>query len=217
MDSSANPFSWDKLSNFAILPIIFLMKYIDTTDPTSIFYIRAFYGFSQILIISILAYLYLQISANTDKTRVIGEERKFGQPAVKIDESVKEYDMAQLKKVATQQIMGMVITTFLVFKFDLVQPLILQSILNPKTILTHPLFSIYVLGKPAEGSRKRPFKEESPFGALGQLMQAPSAEGESDNQQATNTTTTPAVEAAESSQSNTSSSSAKKKRVGKDN
>ena len=45
------------------------------------------------------------------------------------------------------------------------QPLVIQCVTIPVTLLESPLFQIYIMKKAAAGSLARPWKEESPFAA----------------------------------------------------
>ena len=45
------------------------------------------------------------------------------------------------------------------------QPLVIQCVTIPFTLVESPLFQVYLLKKPAAGSLARPWKEESPFAA----------------------------------------------------
>jgi len=59
--------------------------------------------------------------------------------------------------------MSFVITGFLHYKWQLTAPLFIQCVMNPKNLVSSPLFSIFVLGKTVH----RPFPEPpSPFAAL---------------------------------------------------
>lgn len=79
--------------------------------------------------------------------------------------TICEYDIAELKKLIQQTVVGVAILGFLHFKFDFVQPLILQSIFPFKNLLSSPLAKIHIFGKSAEsGELKRPWKAPSPFG-----------------------------------------------------
>jgi len=53
--------------------------------------------------------------------------------------------------------------TFLYYKFQIIKPLALQSLLAIKNLFDQPLVSIHIFGKPATGDLARPFKAPSIF------------------------------------------------------
>jgi len=77
--------------------------------------------------------------------------------------TTEEYDreeiMNELKKIA----IGIAITSFIVYKFEIYQPLFIQAFLTPKGVLTNSLTRIHIFGEKPEGKLKRPFKPENPF------------------------------------------------------
>ncbi|KAJ3171740.1 hypothetical protein HK101_011243 [Irineochytrium annulatum] len=44
------------------------------------------------------------------------------------------------------------------FQWGYIRPLLLQSVLSLRTVSSTPLFQVHVLGKPATGDLKRPWK-----------------------------------------------------------
>jgi len=78
--------------------------------------------------------------------------------------TAEEYDREEVGKAVKQVLTGLAITGFIVYQFQLVQPLFFQAFMIPKGVFSHQLVHIYLFGWiPAEGV-KRPFKAESPFG-----------------------------------------------------
>jgi hypothetical protein len=89
--------------------------------------------------------------------------------------TVSEYDMSQVKKALQQVLIGAVMVSFIHYKWGIVQPLFLQSIMGPMGLYKNPvrthhhpnsfciqMFKIFVLKETVA----RPFKEESPFANL---------------------------------------------------
>ncbi len=60
---------------------------------------------------------------------------------------------------------GILIVTALHCWKGFMQPLVVQCVTIPVTLLESPLFQVYILKKAATGSLVRPWKEESPFAA----------------------------------------------------
>ena len=79
--------------------------------------------------------------------------------------TVHAYDQQQLKGLIKSQLMGigMMCVMHLYFKFT--QPLFMQSVLGLKGLYESKMVQLYILGKPAEGDLKRPFKAGGMFGA----------------------------------------------------
>lgn len=71
-----------------------------------------------------------------------------------------------MKKALQQVLIGVLITSGIHYKWGYLQPLLLQSLLNPTNLVSSPLFQIYFLGHEASGKLQRPFKAENPLGNL---------------------------------------------------
>jgi hypothetical protein len=67
--------------------------------------------------------------------------------------------------------MGVVLMLVLHLYWNFTQPLFIQSIIPLKNLYYNKIVQIHLLGKPAEGELKRPFKESSPFGQLSDSQQ----------------------------------------------
>jgi len=80
--------------------------------------------------------------------------------------TAEEYDREEVMKAVKQTLLGLTITVGLVYKFELIQPLFIQSFMMWKTVLFSSLVQIHIFGKKAEGELKRPFKVDSPFGSV---------------------------------------------------
>ena len=74
------------------------------------------------------------------------------------DVTVMQYDMDQAKGMQTSIIITMIITWFMHFKFQQVQPLLVTIISGYFQLFMNPLFQVYVLGRNLE----RPFKAPKP-------------------------------------------------------
>jgi len=70
---------------------------------------------------------------------------------------------------------GVVIMLVLHLYWNFNQPLFIQTILPLKNLYSNQIVQIHLLGKPAEGDLKRPFKSSSPFGLSQQQPQTSKA------------------------------------------
>lgn len=77
-----------------------------------------------------------------------------------------EYDISQVKQFIQSTASSIVMISLMHWYFKFTQPLVLQSVLPVKNLLTHKVALIHLWGDAAEGPLKRPFKAENPFAAL---------------------------------------------------
>lgn len=88
-----------------------------------------------------------------------------------------EYDVAEVNKAIKQSAMGILMITFLHFKFGYIQPLLVQSILGFKTFLMTKEARIHFWGSPTTGDLRRPFRIEAPFGMVNEKKQPKTDKG----------------------------------------
>jgi hypothetical protein len=193
---------------FLILPVMYIMNQIDWTQPQNILYARVLYGVAQAFILVMCAFMYSAINTRKDQKKIkVPQPAQLGTPAgPDVEQTVQEYDLAQLRKYATQVLFGAAMVVFIHYKWGMIQPLFIQTIMTPMQLYRNPLFQILVMG--ARGDvEKRPFKEENPF--------ANAFSGMANNEQQQNANdSTPAVEAASDAKEG-SSSTPEGKRKGK--
>ena len=77
-----------------------------------------------------------------------------------------EYDVSEVKKFIQSTLSSILMISVMHWYFKFTQPLVLQSVLPIKNLLTHKVALIHLWGDAPEGDLKRPFKTESPFAAL---------------------------------------------------
>lgn len=132
----------------------------DNTDV--LFYVRALYITSNIIIALAYYYQYSKIQAKNDLTTL-----KYVEPAAPmsgktepelITTTVKEYDLLELQKAAKSALMGVGMMAVMHLYFKFTQPLLVQSILPVKNAFETKLAGLHIFGKPATGEYKRPFK-----------------------------------------------------------
>jgi hypothetical protein len=82
--------------------------------------------------------------------------------------TVKEYDTNQLKALIRAQLMGVGMMGVMHIYFKYTNPLLIQSIIPLKGLFEGNLVKIHLLGKPASGELKRPWKANS--GIMGAMQ-----------------------------------------------
>ena len=139
-----------------------LARKINFEDPTTLQYVRIGYFLSNVIIFLVYFLQYRSITAKNDMTTL-----KYVEPASPmsgktepelITTTVKEYDLLELQKGGKSVAMGLAMMGVMHLYFKFSQPLLVQSILPLKNAFETKLAAIHVLGKPAVGEYKRPFK-----------------------------------------------------------
>jgi len=148
-----------------VLPLMYVMNQIDFTNETNLLAVRVGYGIAQVLAALAWLYIYTQVTSKNDtrKIRVPASPQGFGaQSSETTEQTICEYDLSQVKKGFSQIGMGILIISFIHYKWQIVQPLFLQCVMTPMQLYKNPLFKIFVLGQKGD-IEKRPFKEENPL------------------------------------------------------
>ena len=73
--------------------------------------------------------------------------------------TVQAYDSGKLKELFRGQLMGVAMMGFMHLYMKYTNPLLIQSIIPLKTAFESNLVKIHILGHPASGDLKRPFKQ----------------------------------------------------------
>ena len=81
--------------------------------------------------------------------------------------TVQAYDSEQVRAQFKTQLMGVGMMAFMHLYLKYTNPLLVQSIIPFKGAIESNLFQIYILGKPAVGDLKRPWKTAGPMGMMG--------------------------------------------------
>ncbi|KAL3143257.1 phosphate transporter (Pho88) [Trebouxia sp. C0009 RCD-2024] len=106
------------------------------------------------------------IDQSKDQQPIEYEVKATGKPTEKATLPAAQYDAQELAKLVKKIAPGILIVTALHCWKGFMQPLVIQCVTIPVTLLESPLFQVYVLKKAAAGTLARPWKEESPFAAL---------------------------------------------------
>lgn len=150
-----------------ILALMFGSSQLHLDEEPKLTYLRVAFAVAQAICLLCSAYAYLRIKAAKDETEIeVTTPAAFGVEAKKVTQTHQEYDMAELSKFVKQIVIGTAIVGFIHYKWGGPQPLLFQAVLNPISLLDNSLFHIHILGHPADGAHKRPFKEENPFAKL---------------------------------------------------
>jgi hypothetical protein len=90
------------------------------------------------------------------------------EPAKPVTTTIHDYDNNQLKSLIRAQLMGVGMMGVMHFYFKYTNPLLIQSIIPLKGVFEGNLIKIHLLGKPASGELKRPWKANA--GLMGALQ-----------------------------------------------
>merc|ERR1712093_326074 len=146
-----------------ILVMMQVSKKIPMDDPSVLNMIRAGYILSNVIIISVYAYVHLQINKKKDMTTL-----KYVEEPKLITTTVHAYDVAQMKALYKAQLMGVGMMGVMHLYFKYTNPLVIQSIIPLKGAFEGNMIKIHLFGQPATGDLKRPFK--APAGLMSGLQ-----------------------------------------------
>ncbi|KIJ51099.1 hypothetical protein M422DRAFT_204127 [Sphaerobolus stellatus SS14] len=130
-------------------------------DPVILNYVRIAYVSSQVLVLGIYFYITHKIKQKNDQTVL-----KYVEPTNPMDPSAgglvtttnKDYDLSEVSKLLKGVYMGIAMMGFLHIYMQYTQPLFIQALMGLKNLYEAKPVAIHLLGKPAEGDLKRPFK-----------------------------------------------------------
>ena len=80
------------------------------------------------------------------------------EPPKPITTTIYDYDMNQLKSLLRAQLMGVGMMGVMHIYFKYTNPLLIQSIIPAKGVFEGNLIKIHLLGQPAAGELKRPWR-----------------------------------------------------------
>jgi len=154
---------------FLVLPAIYLMNQVDWTKPEHLLYVRVAYVSVQIIALILWLYLYKMISDKNNKMKI---KTPGGSGSTEQEMTICEYDLSQVKKALNQLGIGFLVVAGIHWKWEIIQPLFLQSLMVPLQLYKNPIIKIHLLGQTG-AVEARPFKEESPFSTFMQAPQPP--------------------------------------------
>ena len=165
-------------------------KKIPFDDPQVLLGCRILYVVSNVIIVGL--YLYIQQKINSkkgldDATPMLCCNKltlpftdlttlKYVEPAAMgsgeepklVTTTVQEYDTTEVKAAFKSQLMGVGMMGFMHLYLKYTNPLLIQSIIPVKGAFESNLVKIYILGQPASGDLKRPWKASGGFPGMGQ-------------------------------------------------
>jgi len=147
-----------------------LSKKIPFDEPYVLNIVRACYILSNVIIFGIYLYLKLQIDKKKDMTVIkYVEPPQMGssEEPKSVTTTIQAYDKQQWRSLIRAQLMGIGMMGVMHLYFKYTNPLLIQSIIPLKGVFEANLVKVHLLGKPATGDLKRPWKASAGlFGGL---------------------------------------------------
>ncbi|KAL9530585.1 SRP-independent targeting protein [Sphaerulina musiva] len=162
-----------QITNLVIILVMMqASKKIPFEDPQVLMGVRGLYIVSNIIIFAVYMYTKMQIDKKKDMTVL-----KYVEPAPMgsteepkaVTTTVHAYDQQQLKGLFKSQLMGLGMMAVMHLYFKYTNPLLIQSIIPLKGAFEGNLVKVHLLGQPASGDLKRPWKAAA--GMMGALNQ----------------------------------------------
>ncbi|KAI0031132.1 inorganic phosphate transporter [Vararia minispora EC-137] len=153
------------------LGVMQVARKIPFDDPNVLTYVRIGYITSQLITLAVYYYISSTVKAKNDRTvlKYVEPESPMNPNGGQlVTTTVRDYDLGETSKAIRGAFTSVAMMVFLHLYMGYTQPLFVQGIMTFKTLYDSKLFKIYVLGKPADGDLKRPFKVPSLFGASGE-------------------------------------------------
>ncbi|KAJ4001535.1 inorganic phosphate transporter [Lentinula boryana] len=144
-----------------------LARKIPFDDPEVLNYARIGYVVTQLTILGIYYYTSIIIKKKNDQTVLKYVEPPSAMAPQEegklVTTTVRDYDLAEVSKLLRAVYMGILMMAFLHGYMKFTQPLFIQSLMGLKGLYDAKPLAIHILGKPAEGELKRPFKAAPGF------------------------------------------------------
>ncbi|KAG4086175.1 hypothetical protein H8356DRAFT_963030 [Neocallimastix lanati (nom. inval.)] len=173
MSSINTPGNRQFLFMFTIIIGMQFLNKIDFQNQTNKMILFIIYGVSQSISLFAATLIYFQIKKKNDTGKLyIKNAIMLDKPQATtkdsegneiVTQTIMEYDMNKCKQMFVSIGVTVALITFLYYKFQIIKPLALQSLLAIKNLFDQPLVSIHIFGKPATGDLARPFKAPSIF------------------------------------------------------
>ncbi|KAL5485920.1 PHO88 [Sanghuangporus weigelae] len=138
-----------------------LARKIPFDDPEVLNYVRIGYVSVQLLVLSAYYYVSMKIKQKNDQTvlkYVEPSSPMTQQPGELVTTTVRDYDLNEVSKLVRSVYMGLAMMAFLHLYLKYTQPLFIQGLMGLKNVYDAKVVQIHIIGKPAEGDLKRPFK-----------------------------------------------------------
>ncbi|KAI7219519.1 inorganic phosphate transport PHO88 [Hortaea werneckii] len=152
-----------------ILVMMQASKKIPFDDPNVLNGVRALYIVSNLIIAGVYIYTKMQIDKKKDMTVL-----KYVEPAPMgsteepkaVTTTIHSYDQQQLRGLFKAQLMGVGMMCVMHLYFHYTNPLLIQSIIPLKGAFEQNLVKVHILGHPASGDLKRPWKANAGFAGM---------------------------------------------------
>lgn len=131
--------------------------------------ILAIYIATQSIVVAVSYIIQRRVEAKKDTTvlEYYDQPKPFSKEKPKlITTTHMKYDLDQNAQARMKALVTWAVMMVLYFKFDVVRPLVVQSILPLKNALESECAQIHLFGKRALGELSRPWKANDPFTAL---------------------------------------------------
>ncbi|PFH47762.1 hypothetical protein AMATHDRAFT_6430 [Amanita thiersii Skay4041] len=156
------------LQNIAIsLGVMQVARRIPFDNPEVLLYVRIAYVATQLIILGVYYRISSMVKGQNDQTVIKYVEQSnpmTQEPGQLVATTVRDYDLGETSKLLRGAYIGIAMMAVMHGYFKYTQPLFIQALMGLKNLYDAKLVSIYILGKPAEGDLKRPFKTPSMFG-----------------------------------------------------
>jgi len=145
-----------------------IARKISFDDPEVLLYARIGYVSAQLVVLAAYFVCSSKIKQKNDLTVLKYVEAKNPMSSDSgnlVTTTVKDYDLGEVSKGVRGVYTGLAMMTFLHLYLKYTQPLFIQAIMALKNLYDSKPIKIHILGQPAEGELKRPFKAGGLFGA----------------------------------------------------
>ncbi|KII84326.1 hypothetical protein PLICRDRAFT_57735 [Plicaturopsis crispa FD-325 SS-3] len=149
------------------LGIMQVARKIPFEDPDVLNYVRIGYVSAQLIVLAVYYYISLKIKQKNDQTvlkYVEAANPMSPDSGGLVTTTVRDYDLSEVSKLLRSVYLGIAMMGVLHGYLGYTQPLFMQGVMGVKGLWDAKPVAIHLLGKPAEGDLKRPFKAASMFG-----------------------------------------------------
>ncbi|KAA1467291.1 inorganic phosphate transporter [Dentipellis sp. KUC8613] len=143
------------------LGVMQVARKIPFDDPEVLQYVRIGYVVSQLVILATYFYVSYKVKAKNDQTvlkYVDAPNPMTQEPGQLVTTTVRDYDLSETSKLIRSAYTSIAMMAFLHLYMKYTQPLFVQAIMGLKGIYDAKTVKLHILGQPAEGDLKRPFK-----------------------------------------------------------
>ncbi|KAL4062192.1 inorganic phosphate transporter Pho88 [Scleroderma yunnanense] len=137
-------------------------------DPVVLNYVRLGYITSQVIILGTYFYISYKVKQKNDQTvlKYVDQPSPMSSDAGGlVTTTVRDYDLSETSKLLRGAYFGIAMMTFFHLYLKYTQPLFIQALMGLKNLYDAKPVAIHILGRPADGDLKRPWKAQAMFGA----------------------------------------------------